>query len=134
MRTGTISIRSGTWKWIFVEINDLPEWTVSYRRLSFQDPDDNHAEMSLSAPLDWEDFSDTGVARLALDVTERRFDASTGELWRAYPLKDLESWKGSVRRVHFRGPGQQSKAVTLPPNRTLGDLTHSELLYLLEDH
>ena len=36
MKSGRVTIRSGTWDWLLLELYSVPDWSVAQRRLHFQ--------------------------------------------------------------------------------------------------
>jgi hypothetical protein len=126
---GSIEIRSGLWGCLLIELESGPESTVPHRSLYFQDAAGN--EMSVRLSLEWEDFSEDALKRLALEPSERRIEHG-GNIWKLWPVNPQPKEPGGepVRRAILHGPGFDRRVIELPDNRPLGELLHEEILAL----
>ena len=131
---GTISTRSGTWKWQVTERRGWPKSDVKGRRLGFEDPSNavNRMSLELEIDVDLDDLSEEAILRFSLVPLKRRFEDSTGAVWIARPVENDHTHRDeSVGRVLLHSLVHGSRNVDLPPNRTLGDMKNDELLALV---
>jgi hypothetical protein len=127
---GSIEIRSGLWGCLLVELVSGPEWTVSHRSLYFRDKGNPGNEMSVRLSLEWDDFSEDALKRLALEPSERRIEHGVGNIWILWPVDPGPEEPGGepVRRAILHSPGFDRRVIDLPDNRPLGELLHLEIV------
>ena len=129
---GTISTRSGTWKWQVTERRGWPKSDVKGRRLGFEDPSNAVNRMSLELEMEMEDLSEEVIEQLSLAPVKLRFEDSTGAVWIARPVENDHTHRDeSVGRVLLHSLVHGSRNVDLPPDRTLGDMKNEELVALI---
>jgi hypothetical protein len=131
---GTISTRSGTWKWQVTERRGWPKSDVKGRRLGFEDPSNavNRMSLELEIDVDLEELSEEAILRFSLVPLKRRFEDSAGAVWIARPVENEHKHRDeSVGRVLLHSLVHGYRNVDLPPDRTLGDMKNDELLALV---
>jgi hypothetical protein len=125
---GTIETRSGTWEWEVSWFRSKSKTNGQGGVLELADPDDELNVMTVLIDPDGE-FSEEAVRDLSLAPRKRRFEDEDGNLWIAHPV-DRRSRKAPPR-ISLHNLENGSRVVELPPQRTLGDLRHEELVELI---
>jgi len=132
-KNGAIETRSGSWKWVVTEISPWATSPVTAKHLEFEDPANAINRMSHQLTLDWDDFSEEAIKRLAKEPTRRRFEDSSGSIWIVYPLRESVARQAEpAERVSLRCLERTSRVADLSRSRSLGDLRHEELIALVE--
>jgi len=130
-KTGTISTRSGTWKWALSEAIVPETRSAGNRVLLFRDPENRKNEMTVTEGLDLEDLSNQAIERLSRKPENRQFDAD-GVVWNAIPLSGKgEDGDPAPPRVLIQATGKAHSNVELPEGLSLGELTRAELSGLI---
>lgn len=129
MRSGTIDLASGRWNWTL-----LPQWTGA--TVVFQHRDRLHDEMRSWTPE--MELTELEARELALDALERVWADMDGLKWR------LSIELPSYWRHSGQGDGDESslwlifkrggvrRVVSIPSSCRIGELTHTELISLLD--
>jgi hypothetical protein len=129
MRSGTIDLASGRWHWTL-----LPQWTGA--TVVFQHRDRVHDEMRSWTPE--MELTDDEARELALDALERVWADVDGLKWRL-SIELPSDWRyrgqsegddASLWLIFKRGGVR--RMVAIPASSRIGDLTHTELLSLLD--
>lgn len=137
MKTGKVSVRSGTWIWYLVELQSLPEWETAIRKLSFEDPAEKKNEITVDLPLDY-DFEADAIPVLISHPAERKISSESGDVWTVQPIERAPvalavsaGFEHPPHEIAFWAQERRAGKATLPHGLFLGDLTHAELLELM---
>lgn len=134
MRTGTIELRSGTWKWVELELKSVPDWETAQRALHFEDPRESRNEMQRAIALDW-DFDEKEIPVIAERPDWRRVADEDEVVWIVEPHERPPHALGVGKdlghlpqQVTYRAKGEDGGLADLPEGMMLGKVTNGELL------
>lgn len=160
MRTGTLELPSGRWRWELADRGGRTEPSSAgvresamgdaepaaedpseddpALRLTLEDPEDPRMQMSRELGARRDPEGDAEIRDLAREPDERTVVDGEGELWRFVPVERPPAAEVDTgfdrppRKVRFsRAAGAPEAVARLPEGRTLGEATREELLDLL---
>ncbi len=124
--SGSVQIGSTVWDWMISKVRSLPEGTISSAYLSFHDPKNQGNSMWVPLGEPFSPSTTDEIKELGRNPWERRLITPDGSDWVLNPLPT------SPERVNAHRNGRMPGTITLPEGVKLGEMTHSDLLDLLE--
>jgi len=123
---GTVTLRSGEWRWFPVRLNAMPERSCVSQHLFFASVEHKGSVMRTRIDPDTDHVSEREVEEAAANPDEREAWTATGQATVWPPREDVDDPEWRIRVPH-RGYVRTD----MHREHRLGDLTHEEVGDLL---